>query len=107
MNQRRPSSALIFGFQFNLRNAFGLFPFGGESGIFSGMTQDLPPIVVHPTGEQSAVALGGAPRQPLVKFRRFGASRMGSRDGFHATGSIAVLHRLSEDCGSVRFVRRR
>src|ERR1700733_5208213 len=32
---------------------------------------------------------------------------MGSRDGFHAAGSISVLHRLSEDCGSVRFVRRR
>src|SRR5580704_15441368 len=51
-----------------LRTAFGLFPFGGESGIFSGMTQDLSPIAVHPTGEQSAVALGGAaaPPQPLV-----------------------------------------
>ena len=43
-----------------LRTAFGLFPFGGESSIFSGMTQDLPPIAVHPTGEQSMVALGGA-----------------------------------------------
>src|ERR1700677_167652 len=32
---------------------------------------------------------------------------MGSRNGLHAAGSIAVLHRLSEDCGSVRFVRRR
>src|SRR5271167_1927060 len=31
------------------------------------MTQDLPPIAVHPTGEQSAVALGGAaPPPPLV-----------------------------------------
>src|SRR5271156_91845 len=32
------------------------------------MSQDLPPIAVHPTGEQSAVALGGAaaPLQPLV-----------------------------------------
>ena len=51
-----------------LRTAFGLFPFGGESGIFSGMTQDLPPIAVHPTGEQSTVALGGAAAapQPLV-----------------------------------------
>src|SRR5271163_4154571 len=53
---------------FILRTAFGLFPFGGESGIFSGMTQDLSPIAVHPTGEQSAVALGGAAAapQPLV-----------------------------------------
>ena len=53
---------------FNLRTAFGLFPFGGESGIFSGMTQDLPPIAVHRTGEQSTVALGGAAAapQPLV-----------------------------------------
>ena len=52
----------------NLRTALGLFSFGGESGIFSGMTQDLPPIAVHPTGEQSTVALGGAapPSQPLV-----------------------------------------
>src|ERR1700722_10779913 len=51
-----------------LRTAFGLFPFGGESGIFSAMTQDLSPIAVHPTGEQSAVALGGAAAapQPLV-----------------------------------------
>lgn len=51
-----------------LKTAFGLFPFGGESGIFSGMTQDLPPIAVHPTGEQSTVALGGAAAapQPLV-----------------------------------------
>ena len=32
------------------------------------MTQDLPPIAVHPTGEQSTVALGGAAAapQPLV-----------------------------------------
>ena len=53
---------------FNLKTAIGLFPFGGESGIFSGMTQDLPPIAVHPTGEQSVVALGGAAAapQPLV-----------------------------------------
>src|SRR6202789_3798171 len=52
----------------NLKTAIGLFPFGGESGIFSGMTQDLPPIAVHPTGEQSTVALGGAAAapQPLV-----------------------------------------
>src|SRR6202167_6862252 len=52
----------------NLRTAFGLFPFGGESGIFSGMSQDLPPIAVHRTGEQSTVALGGAAAapQPLV-----------------------------------------
>ena len=51
-----------------LKAAIGLFPFGGESGIFSGMTQDLPPIAVHPTGEQSTVALGGAAAapQPLV-----------------------------------------
>src|SRR5271156_6141952 len=49
----------------------------------------------------AAPAFGGR------QFRRFGAGRMGSRDGLHAAGSIAVLHRLSEDCGSVRFVRRR
>ncbi|MFZ2105417.1 MAG: hypothetical protein WAV18_08535, partial [Roseiarcus sp.] len=49
---------------FNLRTAYCLFSFGGESGIFSGMSQDLPPIAVHPTGEQSAVALGGAAAAP-------------------------------------------
>jgi len=58
----------LFSTSLNLRTAFGLFPFGGELGIFSGMTQDLSPIAVHPTGEQSAVALGGAVAapQPLV-----------------------------------------
>src|SRR5271163_4240950 len=65
---RKLNSAPTAAFRY-LRTAFGLFPFGGESGIFSGMTQDLSPIAVHPTGEQSAVALGGAvaaPQQPLV-----------------------------------------
>ena len=62
-----PNSIGSFG-RLSLRTAFGLFRFGGESGIFSGMTQDLPPIAVHRTGEQSTVALGGAAAapQPLV-----------------------------------------
>ena len=47
-----------------LKAAIGLFPFGGESGIFSGMTQDSLPIAVHPAGEQSTVALGGAAAAP-------------------------------------------
>ena len=70
----------------NLRTAFGLFPFGGESGIFSGMTQDLPPIAVHPTGEQSTVALGGAAAAapPLVVDSFAGSVRV---EWDHATAS--------------------
>jgi hypothetical protein len=65
---RRGKSVEARNDEINLTTAIGQFPFGGESGIFSGMTQDLPPIAVHPTGEQSTVALGGAAAapQPLV-----------------------------------------
>ena len=67
-------------------------------------------IAVHPQVNNLWLRLEARRRAPAFggrQFRRFGAGRMGSRDGLHAAGSIAVLHRLSEDCGSVRFVRRR
>ena len=75
----------------NLKAAIGLFPFGGELGIFSWMTRDLPLIAVHPTGEQSTVALGGAAAASAFggrQFRRFGAGRMGSAMAFTPLGQL-------------------
>src|SRR5277367_4319214 len=75
------------------------------------MSQDLSPIAVHPTGEQSAVALGGAapPPQPLVVDSFAGWLRVewDHSTAFTPLGRLPFFIRLSEDCRSVRFVRRR
>src|SRR5258708_38736608 len=47
------------------------------------MTQDLPPIAVHPTGEQSAVALGAAAAPPPLVVDSFAGS--GRVEWDHAT----------------------
>jgi hypothetical protein len=69
------------------------------------MTQDLPPIAVHRTGEQSTVALGGAAAapQPLMVDSFAGSVRV---EWDHATAFTPLVDFL-KTAGSVRFVRRR
>ena len=80
-------------------------------GIFSGMTQDLLPLAVHPTGEQSAVALGGAAAapQPLVVDSFAGSVRV---EWDHATaftplGQLPFFIDFLKTAGLFDSVRRR
>jgi hypothetical protein len=64
--------------QLNLKTAIGLFPFGGESGIFSGMTQDLPPIAFTPQVNNLWLRLKARRRRPSLWWSTVSPVRCGS-----------------------------